>query len=129
MNLPDFATAVLDRLTTMPPTVTLVDGFPKTTPAGNYASVQFDGGVGDRTHIARTDREHHTALIICVGLDTVGCRYVTRHVRDALTDWRPDGNHPLVEIMAGPQLSDGPVGDIRESVTLTFQLKSTRRNP
>ena len=126
MNLAEFAAALHDRLVDqLPATVTVVDDLPVTTPAGNYCYVTFDSNQSHRS-AACTDRIRHTAYVVCVGFDAAGARFVVDHVRDALLDHRLNGNHQMTEPSVGPQLTDGPEGDRRASITLTYQLITTR---
>lgn len=122
MTLQDIAAWLLD---TIP--VDVYDGRPQVTPPGNYAYLTMEGGVTSRTNIGRTDRLTHTAHIVCVGVDPTGARIVAGKVRMALLDARPDRNHILTELPAGPMLIDGTptTGGERTSITLTYQLRST----
>lgn len=119
MTLQDFAAWLLG---TVP--ADMYDGRPQATPAGNYAYLSFDGGFTSRTNIGRTGRLTHTVQIVCVGIDPTGARWVAGTVRMALLDARPDQNHILTELPAGPMLIDGTptAGGERTSITLTYQL-------
>lgn len=127
MNLVDFAAAIHARLQTqLPSGITVVDGEPATTPAGNYCFTNFDGGTGRRGSLARTDHLDHQVWVVCVGLDRLGARFVADKVNDALLDYRPDGNHPIGSAITGPSITDGPAGDRRTSITLAFALPTWR---
>lgn len=125
MNAVTFAAAVLARLQDQL-TVPVIDGEPIATPAGNYCHASFDGGLGSRENLAYTDRRDFQVWIVCVGLDHTGARWVADKVTDALTDHSPDGNHPLVPVVTGPALTDGPAGDRRTSITVAFALPTWR---
>lgn len=109
-------------------TIDLYDGRPDDTPAGNYAYLAVEGGLTSRTQLARTNRDTHTIQIVCVGFDPTGARWVRDQIVTQLTDQRPDNNHPLVQLPAGPELTDGTPtqGGQRTSITLTYQLPTRR---
>lgn len=122
MNAAEFASAVMLRLDSLPASLSAHDGKPTSIPAGNYCYVVFDGGLGRRVNLSFTSRLDHTAYIVCVGFDRNGARFVVDAVRRLLLDHRLDGNHPLTELASGQEITDGPIGDERTSITLTYRL-------
>lgn len=110
--------------------VTAYDGRPDTTPAGPYVAVFDDSGLGRRTHYdARTDRVKWTHNVMAVARTHDGLRWVVGQVRDTLTDTRPTPQSSMmVEISAGPVLTDGTEGDMRHSKTIVFTHTTTRES-
>ncbi len=111
--------------------VTAFDGPPHTTPDGPYVAVFDDSGNGRRTHYdAQTDRVKWTHRVMAVARTRDGLRWAAQQVRDALTDARPVGGASmLTEQSAGPVLTDGPDGDRRHSMTITYTHTTTRSTP
>lgn len=107
------------------------DGPPRDKPAGPYAAVFDDPGNGRRTHYdAATDRIKWAHRVMCVGHTRDGLRWAVQQVRDALTDHRPcPGASMLTEQAAGPVLTDGPDGDRRHSMTITYTHTTPRSTP
>lgn len=107
------------------------DGPPGTTPNGPYVAVFDDPGNGSRTHYdAATDRIKWTHRVMAVARTRDGLRWAVTQVRDALTDQRPSpGASMLTEQAAGPALTDGPDGDRRHSMTLTYTHTTPRSHP
>lgn len=107
------------------------DGPPHTTPAGPYVAVFDDTGNGRRTHYdAQTDRVKWTHRVMAVARTRDGLRWAIGQVRGALTDHRPTPEASmLTEQTAGPVLTDGPDGDRRHSMTLTYTHTTPRSTP
>ncbi len=124
--------ALLDTaLSTSPSSVAAFDGPPTDSPDGPYAAVFDDPGNGRRIHYdARTDRVKWTHRVMAVARTRDGLRWAVTQVRDALTDTRPSvGASMLSELSAGPVLTDGPDGDRRHSMTITYTHTTPRSAP
>lgn len=104
------------------------DGHPTVTPDGRYAAL-FDGDSNLYAHRAnnRAAWIRATVVVICVARSRDGCRALVADVRDALCQWLPHPDaEPCTESSAGPILTDGPVGDRRHSITLTYTTTMPR---
>lgn len=113
--------------------ITAYDGPPTTTPTNPYVVVFDDPGNGRRTHYdAQTDRIKWTHRVMAVARTRDGVRWAAQQVRDALTDHRPTPSASMLtepEGSAGPVLTDGPDGDRRHSMTLTYTHTTPRSTP
>ena len=122
------ATAILDRLRTS--RLAIHDGPPPVTPDRPYVVFYGSGGLAWQDRYEGGSRTYtYTCRVMCVARTTAGLRDATHAVRELLTDWRPDPHpaaSPLWEEVAGPELTDGPTGDERHSITLEYRL-TTRR--
>ena len=98
------------------------DGTPTSTPAGRYVALFGDSGLAV-PHRRGTVPHWQTAGLraVCVARTAAGLRDLVADVRQALTGRHLAADHgPLREQVAGPELLDGPDGDKRLSMTLTY---------
>ena len=104
------------------------DTAPATTPADRYVVVTGDSGYAERERYAgSTHWVRHVLRVMAVGRTAEGQRDLVRRVRDVLTDLHPTPeSSPLREQYAGPELTDGPPGDVRVSSTLTYAHHTPR---
>ena len=102
------------------------DGDPETTPAGRYVALYGDSGLAIPHR--RQPRPHWQSsglLVVCVARTPAGLRALVREVRAALTGVRLDESFGLLnETTPGPELSGGPEGDRRLSMTVTYSCQT-----
>lgn len=105
------------------------DGQPQTTPAGRYVALYGDSGLAVPHRVGSVPHWQTAGLrAVCVARTANGVRDLRDDVRQALT-----GRHlgadftPLREQIAGPELLDGPEGDKRLSLTLTYTCRIPTR--
>jgi len=98
------------------------------TPAGPYLLVTGDGGVPLYRSLAGTaKRRVHTVQVMAVSGPNgtpSACRHIANQAGVLLDGWSPTGGHPLRQVGAGPILSGGPPGDVRHTITLTYQTRA-----
>lgn len=107
------------------------DGEPETTPAGPYAAIY--GGTGLAVPHRMNLKPHwvaETARVVLVARTGGGLRALRTLTRATLTGAILDTDFgPLTEQVEGPELKDGPVGDRRLSMTLTYTCHTPREDP
>lgn len=112
----------------------VLDGTPPTvTPTRVYACVYGDTGVASPVTYEQLSRRVSFAVrVVVAAVDAAGVRFGVDHVRAALTDRSPvvsAGAGRLREVSSGPLLWDGPEGDRRASMTLTYRVTIPRSYP
>ena len=98
------------------------------TPAGPYLLLTGDGGLPLYQTLSGTPRKRlHTVQVMAVsgpGGTPSACRNIADQASVLLDGWAPTGGHPLRQVGAGPVLSGGPPGDVRHTITLTYQTRA-----
>lgn len=104
------------------------DGKPTTTPAGRYVALYGDTGLALPHRVGRVPHWQTAGLrAVCVSRTLDGLRALVADVRHILTGHALGDSTPLIEQIAGSVLEDGPTGDTRLSMTLTYTCRTPSR--
>lgn len=105
------------------------DGEPPTTPAGRYVALFGGSGLATAHRNGTVPHWQNTALrAVCVARTRDGLRDLVADVRQVLTGRRIDPTFGVLrETVEGPELSGGPDGDRRLSMTLTYACLTPSR--